>query len=107
MDDLRARVAAKLALKRARERVVPDPPPRYDEVYAQDVAWLDAPEDSDEAFALACLAAEGETRKSDAQVVSEARECGEDIAATAARIRAVMEAAVHAFRASVDAGGGS
>jgi hypothetical protein len=42
MDDLRARVNAKIAEKRTSSHmVVPDPPPRYDEIFAQGVEWLD------------------------------------------------------------------
>jgi hypothetical protein len=39
---LRARVQEKLAIARARQGLRPDPPPRYDEVFAQGVEWLDS-----------------------------------------------------------------
>jgi hypothetical protein len=42
MNNLKERVKAKLAEKRASSRMVaPTPPPRYDEIFAQGIEWLD------------------------------------------------------------------
>jgi hypothetical protein len=43
MNELKERVKAKLAEKRASSRmVVPTPPPRYDEIFARGIEWLDS-----------------------------------------------------------------
>jgi hypothetical protein len=45
LKKMREEVQRRLAKKReARRTVVPQPPPRYDEVFAEGVAWLDGPE---------------------------------------------------------------
>jgi hypothetical protein len=42
---MREEVQRRLAMRRASRRtLVPEPPPRYDEVFAEGVAWLDGPE---------------------------------------------------------------
>lgn len=42
-DQLRATIRSKLAARSGGRRLsAPDPPPRYDEVFAEGVAWLDS-----------------------------------------------------------------